>query len=68
MTSGSREWTFEDWGPVKPSESLDYELEEADFDPEGARPEVTVRFRDSFGQKWVFANNSLRPAGRPKKQ
>jgi hypothetical protein len=68
VRSGSSQYTIKDWGPVKPSEASDYELEEADFDPKGARPEVTVRFGDSFGQKWVFANNSLRPAGRPKKQ
>ena len=48
-------------GIVEPSESSDYELDEGDFDPKGARPEVAVRFGDSFGQKWVFANNSLRP-------
>jgi len=68
VTSGSRQLTIKPWGPVRPKEASDYELEEADFDPEGAPPEVTVRFGDSFGQKWVFANNSLRPRGRPKKQ
>jgi hypothetical protein len=61
VTSGSRRLTIKPWGPVRPKEASDYELEEADFDPEGAPPEVTVRFGDSFGRKWVFANNSLRP-------
>ena len=68
VTSGSGRLTIKPWGTVRPKEASDYELEEADFDPNGAPPKVTVRFGDSFGQKWVLANNSLRPRRRPKKQ
>ena len=55
--------TIADWGKVRPSEASDYEIEEADFDPRGDRPQVTVRFVDSFGQKWTLGKRLRRRDG-----
>jgi hypothetical protein len=41
VSSPSLEQPIEDWGPVRPKESSDYELEESDFDPSGDRPELS---------------------------
>src|SRR5262249_53000199 len=62
----SEELAIQAWGPVRPSELSDYELDEAAFDPRGERPAVTVRFVDSFGQRWLYANNCLLPYKAPK--
>ena len=48
------ELSIEDWGRVRPKCQSDYELEESDFDPSGDRPEVYVRFLDSYGQRWTL--------------
>jgi len=61
----SAELTIQDWEPVRPSVLSDYELDEAAFDPRGERPAVSVRFVDSVGQRWLYANNSLRPYKAP---
>jgi hypothetical protein len=69
VRSRSRQDPIEWKASVRPKDFSDYELNETDYDPNGAKPEVTVRFTDSSRQKWVlFANGSLRPRGRPKKQ
>jgi len=52
-----------DWGPIRPSETSDYELEESQFDPLGERPEITTRFTDSFGQSWVLQKGLLKRVG-----
>jgi hypothetical protein len=68
VSSPSLEQPIEDWGPVCPKESSDYELEESDFDPSGDRPEVSVRFMDSFGQRWSLRRAVLKQIGVARKR
>lgn len=48
---------------VRPKVPSDYELEESEFDPSGDRPEVYVRFLDSYGQRWTLRRGVLKPIG-----
>lgn len=65
VSSPSREpLTLEDWGPVRPKVPSDYELDESQFDPSGDRPEVYVRFLDSYGQRWTLRKGVLKRVGR----
>lgn len=50
-----------DWGTVQPKVASDYELDEADFDPSGERPEVSMRFLDANGQRWKWRKGIARP-------
>jgi hypothetical protein len=50
-----------DWGTVQPKVVSDYELDEADFDPSGDRPEVSMRFLDADGQRWRWRKGIARP-------
>ena len=50
-----------DWGTVRPKFVSDYELDEADFDPSGDRPEVSMRFLDADGQRWRWRKGIARP-------
>jgi hypothetical protein len=52
-----------DWGTVQPKAASDYELDEADFDPSGDRPEVSMRFLDADGQKWRWRKGMAKPIG-----
>jgi hypothetical protein len=63
VISPSVELPIEDWGAVRPKASSDYELEESDFDPSGDRPEVYLRFIDSYGQKWSLRRGVLKYVG-----
>lgn len=63
VSSPSIELPIINWGPVRPKVSSDYELEESEFDPSGERPEVYVRFSDSYGQKWSLRRGVLRQIG-----
>jgi hypothetical protein len=63
VSSPSLELSIEDWGPVRPKVSSDYELEESDFDPSGDRPEVYLRFLDSYGQRWSLRRGMLKRIG-----
>jgi hypothetical protein len=60
VVSKSLELSIEDWGPVAPKASSDYELEELDFNPVEDRPHVDVRFIDVRGRKWSLRNDALR--------
>jgi TIR domain-containing protein len=60
VSSPSIELSIEDWGTVRPKCPSDYELEESDFDPSGDRPEVYVRFLDSYGQRWTLRGGVLK--------
>jgi hypothetical protein len=48
-----------DWGSVRPKEVSDYELDEEQFEPSGDRPEVRMRFRDSYGKMWSLSRGVL---------
>lgn len=48
-----------DWGTVQPRAVSDYELDESDFDPSGDPPEVSMRFLDSDGQRWILRREWL---------
>jgi len=50
-----------DWGTAQPKLVSDYELDEADFDPSGDRPEVSMQFLDADGQKWRWRKGIARP-------
>ncbi len=63
VSSPSMELPIEDWGTVRPKVRSDYELEESDFDPSGDRPEVYVRFLDSYGQRWSLRRGVLKRIG-----
>jgi len=63
VSSPSMPLTIKDWGTVRPKVQSDYELEESYFDPSGDRPEVYVRFRDSYGQKWTLRRGVLKRIG-----
>jgi hypothetical protein len=63
VSSPSMEMPIKDWGTVRPKCPSDYELEESDFDPSGDRPEVYVRFLDSFGQRWTLRRGVLKHIG-----
>jgi len=63
VSSPSMELSIEDWGMVRPKFPSDYELEESDFDPSGDRPEVYVRFLDSYGQRWALQRGVLKHLG-----
>jgi hypothetical protein len=63
VSSPSMELPIEDWGIVRPKVPSDYELEESDFDPSGDRPEVYVRFLDSYGQRWRLHRGVLKRIG-----
>jgi hypothetical protein len=56
VSSSSREeLSIEDWGTVRPKDpSSNFGLKESDFDPSEERPEVYVRFLDSYGQRWTL--------------
>jgi len=60
VSSASMELSIEDWGTVRPNVLSDYELEESDFNPSGNRPEVCVRFIDSYGQRWILNRGMLK--------
>ena len=64
VVSKSTELPIEDWGPVAPKASSDYELEEQDFNPVEDRPVVYVRFVDARGRKWSLRCDTLRRLGR----
>jgi hypothetical protein len=67
VSSPSMKFSIKDWGTVRPKSMSDYELEESDFDPFGDRPEVHLRFSDSYGQRWTWRRGSLKPiASAPK--
>lgn len=63
VSSSSRKLSIEDWGTVRPKASSDYGLEESDFDPSDDRPEVYVRFLDSYGQRWTLRKGVLKRIG-----
>jgi hypothetical protein len=60
VISKSLELSIDDWGPVAPKASSDYELEEQDFNPIEDQPHVYVRFVDARGRKWSLRNDGLR--------
>lgn len=60
VNSSSRKLSIDDWGTVRPKISSDYGLEESDFDPSDNRPEVYVRFLDSYGQRWTLRKGVLK--------
>ena len=60
VSSASMELSIEDWGAVRPNVLSDYELEESDFNPSGDRPEVIVRFIDSYGRRWSLNRGMLK--------
>jgi hypothetical protein len=60
VISKSFELSIDDWCPVAPKASSDYELEEEDFNPVEDRPHVYVRFVDARGRKWSLRNDRLR--------
>ncbi len=63
VTSSSLELSIEEWGTVRPKISSDYGLEESAFDPCGDRPEVYLRFIDSYGQSWSLRKGVLKRIG-----
>lgn len=60
LTSSDSELVI-DWGTVQPKVASDYELDEADFDPSGDLPEVSMRFLDADGQRWRWRKGIARP-------
>jgi TIR domain len=53
-----------DWGTVRPEVTSDYELDDADFDPSGDPPEVSMRFLDADGQRWTWRKGEVKAVKR----
>jgi len=66
VSSASKELSIEDWGTVRPNVLSDYELEVSDFNPSSDRPEVCVRFIDSYGRRWTLDRGMLKAKTAPK--
>lgn len=59
----SRSELLIDFGTVQPKDTSDYELDETKFDPSGDRPEVSMRFLDADGQKWIWRRGKVKRIG-----
>jgi hypothetical protein len=59
VTSPGHERQAIEWGTVEPGATSDYEMDEAQFDPSGAPPKVSIFFRDGGGQRWRLREGRL---------